>query len=79
MKILRCGVTLNVRKCVKMLMFILFVKQHMLVPAIAVDVMLYMLYIIFVFAVHYNINKVKCMMFKMLNKLVNETMPTKIP
>ena len=66
-----------------MLMFVLLVKhylyEHMLVPAIAVDVTLYVLCILFVFAVHYNINKVKRMMFKMLNKLVDETIPTKQP
>ena len=93
MKIVRCGVMQNVWKCVKMLMFVLFVKhyfyelvsvrklvKHKLITAItvAIYIMLYMLYIYFVFVVHYT-NKVKCMMFKMLNAWANKTILTKLP
>ena len=45
MKIVRCGVMPNVWKCVKILMFVLFVKhyfyEHMLITAITVAIYVY--------------------------------------
>ena len=45
---------------------------------VAIYIMLYMLYIYFVFVIHYT-NKVKCMIFKMLNAWANKTILTKLP
>ena len=80
MKIVRCGVMPNVRKYVKMLMFVLFVKhyfyEHIITAiTVAIYIILYMLYIYFVLYT----NKVKCMMFKMLNTWANKTILTQLP